>query len=536
MNMRTVIYFLLFCLVTCLPIKLFSQTGTLDMTFDLDGIGLYSPGQGHDNCNEMLVLPDNKILVAGVTKLDGEFGPYSGMLLRILEDGSIDPTWGDNGVVSFMYGQDTYLNCVALQPDGKILVAGHASNTLLDNDMFVGRLNADGTPDLSFHISGHIVLPYSSNEEYCYAMSLQPDGKIVIAGGIFMGPACLIFARVNANGSLDTGFGSGGYLTINSTGSDEFINTLGILDNGTIIGMGYATQNAPYFNDQAIMVKLTAAGDPMPGFGTNGVFIPSVLGSTTNSSIANDLQVSKNIIFVTGEYTPQSSPRALFVTKLDTNGIAFSNFGNEGMHLTSINPSNAGHDVKVFADNKIYVTGLTGPAGFGNNNIITLRYTENGLPDHTWNGTGYNITDVRQDGDCGYAIGIQNNGKVLVAGTSNGMSTTGMNAVTLVRFMNDITVGATGHLANDLNITVRPNPVTPDSRIIIESQHTTGITIELLDVEGKKMREPMIAKVTKGTNEWPLSLLTKGKNLSPGLYMLAIRMNNKVVTRKMVVK
>jgi uncharacterized delta-60 repeat protein len=434
-KMRTVISCFLLYLVTCLPFQLIAQTGTLDMTFDLDGIGQYSPGPGHSNCNDMVVFPDNKMLVAGVVKLNGITGPFSGMLLKILENGSIDLAWGTSGMVSFMYASDTYVNCVALQPDGKILIAGHTTIGPNDLDMFVGRFNADGTPDLTFNATGHIVLPYSTGEENCYAMALQPDGKIVIAGGIFMGASTLLFARVNANGTLDTGFGVNGYRSINSSSSTEFIQSLGILSNGTIVGMGYAAQGAPLWADQAIMVKLTPGGAPMPGFGSNGVLIPSIFNNIV--SLTNGITINNDVIYATGDYAPPASSKSIFLTKLDSNGVASPAFGNGGVHLTNLNPSNVGYKVKVFGDSKIYVTGLTGPAGFGDNNIITLRYTSNGLPDLSWNGTGYTVTSVRPDGDCGYAIDIQTDGKVVVGGTSNGMSTSGSNEVAVIRYLND---------------------------------------------------------------------------------------------------
>lgn len=435
--MRTFIFPLLFsmALAIFLPVQLLAQTGSLDSTFDGDGIGQYAAGNLHDICNDMVILPDDKLLIAGVTQLNGMSGPYSGMLMRILSNGSIDSTWGTNGIVSWIYNQSTYVQKVILQPDGKILVSGFANVGPDNYDMFVARFTASGTPDPSFNSTGHIILPYATEQEYCYAMALQPDGKIVIAGGIFMGSSALLFARVNSDGTLDTGFGISGYCAINSSYGSEFINTLGILSNGTIVGMGSADQGDPLWVEQAIMVKLTPSGAPMPGFGTNGVLVPPIFN--TSQSVTNKLEIVNDTIYATGNYVPLSQPRSLFLTKLDTNGTASPTFGNGGIHLTSLNPSNTGCDIKIFGDNKIYITGLTGPPGFGDNNIITLRYTANGLPDLSWNNTGYMITNVRPDGDCGYAIEIQSDGKVVVAGVTNGMSTSGDNDVFVVRYLND---------------------------------------------------------------------------------------------------
>ncbi|MBK6964543.1 MAG: T9SS type A sorting domain-containing protein [Bacteroidales bacterium] len=96
-------------------------------------------------------------------------------------------------------------------------------------------------------------------------------------------------------------------------------------------------------------------------------------------------------------------------------------------------------------------------------------------------------------------------------------------------------VGSTSHLPLDLNISVQPNPATPESRITIETQQTITLTIELLDSEGKSIGKPINGMVDKGINEWPLHLLTRGKDLSPGLYLLAIRINDTVFTKKILI-
>ncbi|MHC1773889.1 MAG: carboxypeptidase regulatory-like domain-containing protein [Lentimicrobium sp.] len=96
-------------------------------------------------------------------------------------------------------------------------------------------------------------------------------------------------------------------------------------------------------------------------------------------------------------------------------------------------------------------------------------------------------------------------------------------------------IGSTRHMPVDLSISVQPNPASPDSRIIIESHQTIHLSFELLDSEGKSIGKQIIGLVDKGISEWPLNLLTRRKYLSPGLYLLAIRINDSLVTQKILI-
>lgn len=439
----TVVFFL--GLLLGMPLSSFPQAGGLDSTFNGDGIGLYSPGAEHDNCYGMKVLADGKILTCGVTKMNGAGGPFSGMLMRVLGNGDPDLSWGSGGVVTWQWGLDTYAYNLIVQPDGKILVSGVVSITLTNHDIFVARFSADGTPDLTFNGTGKLILPYSTGDEDCKAMVLQPNGQIVLAGNSDTGSPVMLFTRVNANGTLDLSFGASGYRTIDASFSTQRIETLGILSNGTIVGMGFAEQAAPLYGIQAIMVKLTPGGNPMPGFGNGGALIPAILNDI---STVNQITIVGDQIYATGYMYDSNNLHQLFLAKFDSAGVAVPSFGNGGIHFTQINAVNNGLDVKIFGDGKIYVSGTTGEGSFGNKHIFVLRYTANGLPDMLWNGLGYVVTPVRPDLDSGDAIDMQEDGKIVVAGNSIGISS-GDNDVVIVRYLNDYVTLVANFTAND---------------------------------------------------------------------------------------
>ena len=160
----------------------FAQQGTLDSTFSGDGKLILSPSISHDNANAVVIQPDSSILFTGVTttQLSTSFDVIIG---RLHPDGTLDSSFGTNGYVVRDYNGFTDLAYdIDLTDEGKILVSGSFSTTAAKTQMFVMRLNPNGSYDTAFGDSG-IVLPLiNSNEDYAKEIVIQPDGKIVLGG------------------------------------------------------------------------------------------------------------------------------------------------------------------------------------------------------------------------------------------------------------------------------------------------------------------------------------------------------------------
>jgi uncharacterized delta-60 repeat protein len=152
--------------------------------------------------------PDGKLLVAGQFN---QFGPASaGNLVRLNIDGTLDasfkPGTGTNGQIQ----------ALAVQPDGKILVAGHFSQFNGSAAGRIVRLNTNGTRDNSFN-------PGTGAQNSIHAIVLQPDGKVIVAGQFnqFAGSAAGRIVRLNPNGTRDSGFNPG-------TGANTTVHTLAL--------------------------------------------------------------------------------------------------------------------------------------------------------------------------------------------------------------------------------------------------------------------------------------------------------------------
>jgi uncharacterized delta-60 repeat protein len=416
------------------PALSYGQAGTLDAAFNGTGKRLYDPGIQHDNAWDLVTLSDKKIMLCGTAKFTSS--ATSGYLMKLKENSDVETSWADDGIVELQFGLDTYAYEMEQLSDGKYLVSGVTYVTSTNAEFFVTRINTDGSLDLSFGGSntGYALTAYSPSEEMCEAMAIQSDGKIVLAGRTYNGPfSQLFFTRFNADGTLDTDFGTNGYTEINSSIQDERINDLGILSNGTIVGFGYAYQSAPLFGEQPVMVKLDASGNPMTGFGTNGVLIPAIFDDV---SIAQGLKIRNDSIFVTGKINT-SLGNDMYLAKFDSMGVADPAFGDNGLSIISENEVNFGFRVMLQSDNKVYVSGSSGPNASGDREFMLVRFLSDGTTDNSFNNTGIVLTDFRPDWDDAYAMGAAVDGKIVLAGMSGGLTSSGDNKIPVARYLND---------------------------------------------------------------------------------------------------
>lgn len=219
----------------------YNANGTADTSFGTNGI-VYADVTSYqfDLALDVVVQPDNKIVIAGKSYQTIE----NAVISRFNEDGTPDTAFADNGVAIVPLSPDSgngSFEDVTLQPDGKIVAAGYAIGPFGTgggnaNNPAVARLNADGTPDTTFGTGGKIVLPaaFEANDQF-KSLHLQNDGKI-LAGGNASFPypylrTCHYLTRLTSNGGVDTTFGNEGRLLHNfTTSNNEYLNYLEDID------------------------------------------------------------------------------------------------------------------------------------------------------------------------------------------------------------------------------------------------------------------------------------------------------------------
>ncbi len=196
---------------TSIAVARLNSNGSLDTSFDTDGMTTYNGYWGVDEGWDVVILHDSgKILVAGSSEVDAI---QNFTVLRYNSNGSLDTTFGStsNGYSKFHFGQDSFGHAIVVQPDGRIVVAG---STDLNTAMAVARLDEDGHLDTTFSTDGLATFDFVWGVDEGWDVMLQPDNKIIVAGSATIDQMHeFAMVRFTANGTVDTSFGGFGYVS-----------------------------------------------------------------------------------------------------------------------------------------------------------------------------------------------------------------------------------------------------------------------------------------------------------------------------------
>ena len=223
-----------------------SPGGMLDDTFGTGGEVLVDVAGDYDFAYNVDLQPDGKLVVAGFT-YDGS--QYDFLILRLNEDGTLDPSFGVGGIVTIDFdGLNDFALDSALQADGKILAAGVRNNDDTTATFTIVRLETDGTLDAGFGAGGITTLDFTGLSARADALLLQSDGKIVVAGRTETGTGGddtldFAIARLHPDGTLDTTFGSDGMQTADVGGPIDTARGLAIEPDGDLVVVGSAQED-----------------------------------------------------------------------------------------------------------------------------------------------------------------------------------------------------------------------------------------------------------------------------------------------------
>jgi uncharacterized delta-60 repeat protein len=199
----------------------------------------------------------------------------------LLSAGLLDPTFGTGGQVSTAVGANGSLaNALAIQPDGKIVAVGMSNNSskgYFYQDFSLARYNPNGSLDSAFGSGGAVITRVASGNDRANAVVLQPDGKILLGGtanldsSIWIDKANYAFAlaRYNANGTLDTSFGTGGKILSSSLPG---ITALGLDAAGDIFTLPTLAEFSPSGQADA---AVTPAAITASSHGGTSAFLPT---------------------------------------------------------------------------------------------------------------------------------------------------------------------------------------------------------------------------------------------------------------------
>jgi len=242
-----------------------NSDGTADNTFGTGGLVMTDIDGNWDNAYDMVLQDDGKILLAGEGYTNSN---RKVCVVRYNTDGTLDASFGTGGIAINAIGcGEERTRAIALQADGKIIVAGYF-NEGINDQTFVTRFNSDGTVDNTFGNNGTATLDIAGNEDRFWTLYVLPDGKILAGGTTDPAddPATMIFKYLS-DGTLDNSFGSNG-MALNNFGVNDFLKDMIVDDDGKILtaGGGFSFE----------LIRFLDTGYPDTDFGTNGIVNTSI--------------------------------------------------------------------------------------------------------------------------------------------------------------------------------------------------------------------------------------------------------------------
>ncbi len=400
-----------------------AAAGQLDTTFAGDGTKTTDFGFGSDAAHGVAVQSDGKIVAVGqaYNGVSIDFGlarykPGGGLDTAFSGDGLVFTTWpqrvGGNPTQDF--GQDVAIQ----QGDGKIVVAGSTAAPGASRNFAVARYSTGGTLDGAFSGDGRQTTDFNQGQDDGYAVAIQDDGKIVVAGVTStQSSSSFAVARYGTNGTLDTTFSGDGRVTIGfGAGDPDVARGVAIQDDGMIVVVGFTCPN-PGFEScpdtSFALARLTSLGTLDTTFSGDG---KQTTAFAEGPAFGQDVALQTNgRIVVAG--TAGDSPSEFAVARYGTGGLLDSTFHGDGRHTVAFGQSDArGLGVALQGDGKIVVGGVVGNGSA--TDFALARLLTGGNLDTVFGGTGKVTTAIGPTQDAGEDLALQADGKIVVAGTT----------------------------------------------------------------------------------------------------------------------
>ncbi len=434
-----------------------TPVGALDLSFGGDGFITTDFDADTDEANAVLIQPDGKIVVAGTAVVGGD---EDFAVARYNANGGLDGTFGGDGRVTIGFGGDDSANDIALQNDGKLVLAG-GNQGIINGDIAIARLNIDGTLDNSLDGDGKLTTGFGADYEHANAVAIQPDGRIVVVGNeLFNGlVACYLangaldtsfggdgkssftsdfpgdvafqpdgkivmvgghespngdfsfaFYRLNPDSSMDTTFDGDGDAFIDLGPGSESAYGLALVADGRILALGYT-------GDQPVLIRLWPdASFDAGGKQTLGFTDPLYGLDSDETALAMAVQPDFKTIVAGQVFNPDGTQSEIGLARFLSDGLLDTSFGVLGQVWFGFGQYDAARAVAIQPDGKIVVAGSSDPPGSIVNNFMVARFNPDGTLDSTFGFFGYNIVDFLGGDDYGNALALAPDGKIVVAG------------------------------------------------------------------------------------------------------------------------
>ncbi len=329
------------------------EDGQRDDTFNDTGIVTTSVGGDFESGTSVAIQSDDKIVVVGYTESNNK---DNFALVRYTITGSLDTDFKNNGIVTTAISDnDDWATSVALQPDEKIIVSGTANENSGDNGYSaIVRYNSNGDLDLDFNGTGIVTGPIGTD------VAIQPDGRIIVAGSYKIAPSKYKFGvmRHTISGTVDTAFGNAGVITTPIGNASDYGNSVAIQPDGKIVVAGTSEKNDA-LNQNIAIVRYTGDGNLDPTFNGTGIITTSI-GDTASGWSVNIQSDGK--IVVGGYSSKDGISYDVTLVRYNSDGSLDTGFGSSGIVTTTSFVSGigtSGPDIGIQPNGKIVLADVT---------------------------------------------------------------------------------------------------------------------------------------------------------------------------------
>lgn len=480
-----------------------AQAVVLDPGFNSDGRVFTDLGPASEERGAVVaVQPDGRILHVGN---DWNVVPEERdvVLMRFLPDGSPDPTFGTDGVVVNDPVDAVYVHSMSLQPDGSILVGG----TILE-DASVFKYTPDGSLDADFGVGGIARIPLLGMAVDAKAMVLCPDGRIILAGyamDLQSGELNIVLLRLLQNGSLDTSFGTNGFVVDQYVWYDEAVD-LALQPDGKIIVLSLVDDSS-----DLLLARHNEDGTLDTDFGTAGITAPIPFLNASRGCL---------VIRGDGKILVGANSGAWQVFQYNPDGTVDTSFGTGGSTIVQVGQGGEGitscNALLEQPDGRILLGGTA--SGANGTHMAMARLGSAGALDVDFGTNGVlAVEQANGTWESANSMVLQQDGKILLGGNS-GLNDEASFAV--LRFNNDMNLGS-AEPVDEAVVYVFPNPAS--DVLVLASATPLGRVrdISLYDARGVVLRSfaplAMRGTIEKGGAWLDLS------GIAPGVHQLMVR-------------
>ena len=349
----------------------------------------------------------------------------AGPRLAAQAGGTLDPTFGHAGQLQIDFNNSTDIAyAVALQPDGKLVLVGttYTNNDFSKEDFAVSRHLPDGTPDSSFGNNGRVTTDFPGLAAVASSVVVQPDGKILVAGGAFPNFTFLgdfVLVRYQSNGALDPSFGNGGIVVTSFPGQGSYANDVALQPDGKIVAAGtdflnFSTEESS--NTDFAIARYTSTGALDTSFGNGGGVVTDFLGF--NDDVFQILVQPDGKLVAVGSAKDPLNFYDFALARYQPNGALDAGFGTGGKLRTDFGTHafDQARAARLQPDGKIVAAGFAASNDFLFQPFALARYTSGGALDTSFSGDGLLEIDFGSFNQTAYEVLVQPDDKIVTAG------------------------------------------------------------------------------------------------------------------------